>query len=52
MECEISISEGHNNKSLEFLHVRYTNVPGRFLARYLSMPADIEDFFRHGIGPE
>jgi hypothetical protein len=52
MECEISISEGHNNKSLEFLQVGYTYVPGRFLARYLSMPADIEDFFRHGIGPE
>jgi hypothetical protein len=52
VECEISISEWHNNKSLEFLQVRYTDVPGRFLARYLSMPADIEDFFRHGIGPE
>lgn len=23
---------------------------GKFLARYLSMPADIEDFFRYSIG--
>ena len=41
---------GHNNKSLEFIQIRYTDVLGKFLARYLSMPADIEDFFRHGIG--
>lgn len=39
-----------NNKSLEFIQIRYTDVLGKFLARYLSMPTDIEDFFRHGIG--
>lgn len=38
------------NKSLKFIQIRYTDVLGKFLARYLSMPADIEDFFRHGIG--
>jgi glutamine synthetase len=43
-------AEWDNNKSLEFIQIRYTDVLGRFLARYLSMPADIEDFFRHGIG--
>ena len=51
MEGEVSISEwDNNNKSLEFLQIRYTDVLDRFLARYLSMPTDIEDFFRHGIG--
>jgi glutamine synthetase len=51
MGGEAGISEwDNNNKSLEFLQVRYTDVLGRFLARYLSIPADIEDFFRHGIG--
>ena len=51
MSREVSISEwDNNNKSLEFLQVRYTDVLGKFLARYLSIPADIEDFFRHGIG--
>src|SRR5215210_3303658 len=39
-----------NNKSLQFLQIRYTDVLGKFLARYLSMPADIEGFFRQGIG--
>jgi glutamine synthetase len=43
-------TEWDNNKSLEFIQIRYTDVLGKFLARYLSMPADIEDFFRHGIG--
>jgi glutamine synthetase len=43
-------AEWDNNKSLEFIQIRYTDVLGKFLARYLSMPADIEDFFRHGIG--
>ncbi len=38
------------NNPLEFLQIRYTDVLGKFLARYLSMPADIEEFFRHGIG--
>jgi glutamine synthetase len=38
------------NKSLEFIQIRYTDVLGKFLARYLSTPADIEGFFRHGIG--
>lgn len=38
MEGEVSISEwDNNNKSLEFLQIRYTDVLGRFLARYLSM---------------
>jgi glutamine synthetase len=52
MSSKVSISEWdeNNNKSLEFLQVRYTDVLGRFLARYLSMPADIEGFFKHGIG--
>jgi glutamine synthetase len=39
-----------DNKSLEFIQIRYTDVLGKSLARYLSMPPDIEDFFRHGIG--
>jgi glutamine synthetase len=39
-----------DNKSLRFVQVRYTDVLGKFLARYLSMPADIEGFFRDGIG--
>jgi glutamine synthetase len=39
-----------NNKSLQFLQIRYTDVLGKFLARYLSMPADVEGFFRQGIG--
>jgi glutamine synthetase len=43
-------AEWNNNKSLEFMQIRYTDVLGKFLARYLSMPADIEQFFRHGIG--
>jgi glutamine synthetase len=52
MDSEVSVSEwdDNNNKSLEFLQVRYTDVLGKFLAKYLSMPADIDDFFRHGIG--
>lgn len=52
MSSKVSISEwdDNNNKSLEFLQVRYTDVLGRFLARYLSMRADIEGFFKHGIG--
>ena len=43
-------TEWDNNKSLEFIQIRYTDVLGKFLVRYLSIPADIEDFFRHGIG--
>ena len=39
-----------DNDSLEFIQIRYTDVLGKFLARYLSTPADIEGFFRHGIG--
>ena len=50
MSSKVSIAEWDNNKSLKILQVRYTDVLGRFLARYLSMPADIKDFFRHGIG--
>jgi glutamine synthetase len=38
------------DKSIEFVQIRYTDVLGKFLARYLSVPADIESFFRHGIG--
>ncbi len=46
MGSKVSIADwDNNNKSLEFLQVRYTDVLGRFLARYLSMPADIEGFF-------
>lgn len=43
-------TEWDNNKSLEFIQIRYTDVLGKILVRYLSIPADIEDFFRHGIG--
>jgi glutamine synthetase len=39
-----------DNKSLEFIQIRYTDVLGKFLARYLSIPPDIEGFFTHGIG--
>jgi hypothetical protein len=35
---------------LELIQIRYTDVPGKFLAKYLSTPADIEGFFKHGIG--
>ena len=38
------------NKSLEIIPIRYTDLLGKFLARYLSVPANIEDLFRHGIG--
>jgi glutamine synthetase len=44
------ITEWDNNKSLEFIQIRYTDVLGKFLARYLSKPADVESFFRRGIG--
>jgi glutamine synthetase len=43
-------TEWDNNKSLEFIQIRYTDVLGKYLARYLSAPGDIEGFFRHGIG--
>jgi glutamine synthetase len=43
-------TEWDNNKSLEFIQIRYTDVLGKYLSRYLSAPGDIEDFFRHGIG--
>src|SRR5918912_702054 len=39
-----------DSTSLEFIQIRYTDVLGKFLARYLSTPADVENFFRHGIG--
>lgn len=42
-------TEWGNNKSLQFLQIRYTDVLGKFLARYLSMPNDIEGFYRQGI---
>ncbi len=42
--------EWTNNKSLQFIQIRYTDVLGKFLARYLSKPSDIENFFRQGIG--
>jgi hypothetical protein len=38
------ITEWENNESLQFLQIRYTDVLDKYLARYLSMPADIEDF--------
>jgi glutamine synthetase len=44
------LKEEWDNNSLGFVQVRYTDVPGKFLASYLSMPSDIEGFFRHGIG--
>jgi glutamine synthetase len=50
MSSKTSITEWENNKSLEFIQIRYTDILGKFLARYLSMPDDIERFFRHGIG--
>lgn len=39
-----------DNKSLGFIQMRYTDIVGKFLARYLSKPADLEGFFRDGIG--
>jgi glutamine synthetase len=44
------IRRWESNKPLEFLQIRYTDVLGKFLARYLSKPSDLEGFFRHGIG--
>jgi glutamine synthetase len=41
---------GWDNDSLKFIQIRYPDVLGKFLARYLSAPADIESFFKHGIG--
>ena len=38
------------NESLGFIQIRYTDLVGKFLARYLSKPADAEGFFRDGIG--
>ena len=38
---------------IEFLQIRYTDVPGKFLASYLLKDDnDIEDLFRDGIGLE
>ena len=35
----------------KFIRIRYTDVPGRFLAKYiLKDDAHIEDFFRDGVG--
>jgi hypothetical protein len=34
-------TEWDNNKSLEFIQIRYTDVLGKFLARYLSTPSKI-----------
>jgi glutamine synthetase len=42
-------TEWGNNKSLQFLQIRYTDFLGKFPARYLSMPAEIEGFYRQGI---
>jgi glutamine synthetase len=39
-----------DNKSLGFIQMRYTDLVGKFLARYLSKPDDLEGFFRDGIG--
>ena len=39
-----------DNKSLGFIQMRYTDLVGKFLARYLSKPADLEGFFRDGVG--
>ena len=39
-----------DNKSLGFMQMRYTDLVGKFLARYLSKPDDLEGFFRDGIG--
>jgi glutamine synthetase len=39
-----------DSKSLKFIQIRYTDVLGKFLAKYLSTPADIEGFFKYGIG--
>jgi glutamine synthetase len=46
----INLRTEWDNKSLEFIQLRYTELLGKFLARYLSIPPDIEGFFRHGIG--
>lgn len=34
-----------DNESLEFIQIRYTDILGKFLARYLPMPVDMEEFF-------
>lgn len=39
-----------DNESLGFIQIRYTDLVGKFLARYLSKPSDPEGFFRDGIG--
>lgn len=45
----INLRTEWDNKPLEFIPLRYTELLGKFLARYLSTPAYIERFFRRGI---
>jgi len=41
-----------NNEDPKFIQLRYTDVPGRFLAKYVakSKEYDVENLYKHGIG--
>jgi glutamine synthetase len=45
----ISVS---NNKNIKFIQLRYTDVPGRFLAKYVAKhkEEEIENLYKYGIG--
>ena len=52
MEGEVSISEwDNNNKSLEFLQIRYTDVLGRFLAKSYSSDSMLKNLLSSKILP-
>ena len=52
MEGEVSISEwDNNNKSLEFLQIRYTDVLGRFLAKSYSSDSMLKNLLSSKIFP-
>jgi hypothetical protein len=52
MEGEVSISEwDNNNKSLEFLQIRYKDVLGRFLAKSYSSDSMLKNLLSSKIFP-
>ena len=52
MEGEVSISEwDSNNKSLEFLQIRYTDVLGRFIAKSYSSDSMLKNLLSSKIFP-
>jgi hypothetical protein len=52
MKGEVSISEwDNNNKSLEFLQIRYTDVLGRFLAKSYSSDSMLKNLLSSKIFP-